>query len=401
MLTEECNFDCVYCHQRRSSRRMTAATARLAVKSFLPVARNEFFLVFGGGEPLLEFPLIRKIVSHARRAAAQAGKTAGFSITTNGSLIDSEKLDFFRSHGFTVVLSFDGTAQEINRRPGSTAGTLARLRALIGTPGIRLETNSVFTPETVFHLSPTAGRLLDLGVPNINLSLTLDRPWEDSDVESYRIQLDRTADRLLAGPGGVSPIPIVNFRPDSGAGFFTCAAGSDRLSVSPDGSIWGCPMFSDAARSSQTGHPFSDYRLGHVRDRNDWKSNAPSWAAPFRGFTGEFFRTPDQPCFLCPDAGECRICPVTAARAAGRSGNVPGYMCRLQKVELQARRRFRASPKKGLSRDEGKINPGRRPARARRRPGRGERGLRFGPESGPEGRSGGIHPAPPSALSKT
>lgn len=353
MVTEACNFSCRYCSQRRSSRVLPIATARKAVESFVPAAAESLTVIFGGGEPLLEFPLIRAVVPHARSLADRAGKTVRFSITTNGWLLTKPMMEFFREYDFSVILSFDGTAQDYQRRRNSESVLIELIRRLRREPHIHLETNSVFLPETVDHLVPTMEKLLELGIEEINFTPALNRIWKKRAVHAYREQLDLAADALLETGSLSSRISLIPFRPDSGRGYFVCSAGSDQLAVTADGSIWGCPLFPDLANAAPPDILPYHKPLGRVDGFSDWSRLEERFAMPYRNLTGEFARTERLPCFLCPDAGECRICPVTAARK-GIFGIIPEHVCRLQQAGIHARRRFR----KLL---EGSLRPDPRP----------------------------------------
>ena len=116
-ITQDCNFRCSYCiysgdpklHQRsHSQKKMSLQTAILAV-DFLyehSVDISRINIGFYGGEPLLEFSLIKKIVEYAEKKFY--GKELWFSITTNGSLINEEIVEFFIKHNFYVTISMDG-----------------------------------------------------------------------------------------------------------------------------------------------------------------------------------------------------------------------------------------------------------------------------------------------------
>ncbi|MFZ3070522.1 MAG: radical SAM protein [Anaerolineaceae bacterium] len=68
---------------------------------------------FYGGEPLLEFPLIQKVVGYSKYLFW--GKQLTFSITTNGTLLNPEIILFFQEHNFSLGISLDGP-KEINDR---------------------------------------------------------------------------------------------------------------------------------------------------------------------------------------------------------------------------------------------------------------------------------------------
>jgi uncharacterized protein len=121
-LTQNCNFRCRYCiysglpdsrQRTHTNKRMSWHTAKDAV-DFLwdhSVDSSTVDIGFYGGEPLLEFPLMKKIVDYGERRFL--GKELTFSMTTNGSLLTAEILHFLQDHNFSLLISLDGP-KEIN-----------------------------------------------------------------------------------------------------------------------------------------------------------------------------------------------------------------------------------------------------------------------------------------------
>lgn len=115
-LTQNCNFRCTYCtytHSDGSQRthadnRMTFETAKKAVDYLLAhsIDTPEVYIGFYGGEPLLEFPLIQKVVEYADGLFPR-GKLR-YTITTNASILNEEITAFLKGHRFSVVISLDG-----------------------------------------------------------------------------------------------------------------------------------------------------------------------------------------------------------------------------------------------------------------------------------------------------
>ena len=122
-LTHECNLACEYCcfgkHYSRSRQErrqpMSLDTARHAVARFLshkpPVAAIGFY----GGEPLLEFKLLKDIVAFAEELGGRSGVEMRFSLTTNGTLLSDEKIHYLVAHDFSVVISLDGNKESHDR----------------------------------------------------------------------------------------------------------------------------------------------------------------------------------------------------------------------------------------------------------------------------------------------
>jgi uncharacterized protein len=114
LVTQSCNLRCVYCYGDGggygSGGNLSPQTARKAVDWLIEQsgAVKNLSIQFFGGEPLARFSLLRDIVAYARKRAEEAGKTMRFTMVTNGSLLDDEKIGFVKEHAIQTVISFDG-----------------------------------------------------------------------------------------------------------------------------------------------------------------------------------------------------------------------------------------------------------------------------------------------------
>lgn len=118
-VTERCNLNCSYCcysghfigQRTHSQRSMSWEVARQAIQYYLDndqAGDGSCPISFYGGEPLLEFSLIKKCVDFASEKAGELGKTLRFAISTNGTLLDDEICDYLVEHEFLVMVSLDG-----------------------------------------------------------------------------------------------------------------------------------------------------------------------------------------------------------------------------------------------------------------------------------------------------
>jgi sulfatase maturation enzyme AslB (radical SAM superfamily) len=94
---------------------MSFETARKAVTAFINHRPKRAGIGFYGGEPLLEFDLLKQIVLFAEEQAGQFATSVGFSITTNGTLLTDEKIHFLAQHEFSVLVSLDGDKKSHDR----------------------------------------------------------------------------------------------------------------------------------------------------------------------------------------------------------------------------------------------------------------------------------------------
>ncbi|MCI0470071.1 MAG: radical SAM protein, partial [Candidatus Aminicenantes bacterium] len=148
-VTEDCNFRCKYCYQARSKHYMSWETAKQTLDFFLPRMKKNHKISFLGGEPFLAFDLIKKAVAYVKLKNKELSKSAGFAVSTNGSLLAEHVLDFLNRSDFIVELSFDGFVQDAGRKKNSFAKTVAVIENALALKNISLGTNSTFTAATV------------------------------------------------------------------------------------------------------------------------------------------------------------------------------------------------------------------------------------------------------------
>jgi len=114
-VTQQCNLRCEYCvysggyHNRgHANNRMSRETALKAIDFLFTHSKDAKRLNIGfyGGEPLLEFKLIKECMEYAVKKSE--GRLLTFGITTNGTLLNDEIADFFEKHDVAVLISLDG-----------------------------------------------------------------------------------------------------------------------------------------------------------------------------------------------------------------------------------------------------------------------------------------------------
>jgi uncharacterized protein len=161
VVTLRCEHSCPYCQvSRQSTDRsrfdMSDETARDALNVAFDSPSKRIKIEFQGGEPLLNFPLITKIVLEAKVKAATVGKAVDFVIASNLALLNDAVLAFCKGNEVLLSTSLDGPADLHNRnrpRPGGNSHELA-------TRGIR-RAQEVLGPERVGALMTTTEASLD------------------------------------------------------------------------------------------------------------------------------------------------------------------------------------------------------------------------------------------------
>ncbi|MBN1273925.1 MAG: radical SAM protein [Candidatus Aminicenantes bacterium] len=341
ILTTDCNFHCTYCYQPRSKLYLNQDAALKAVGFFFPFFSDGCFVSFYGGEPLLAFDTIRKVTAHVESLSRKTGKNVRFSITTNGSLITEEIIDYLDAHRFYVMLSFDGPAQDEGRQKGSGKNLVSVLDRMLERSGIETATSSVFTPETAEYLVPAARFFMERGVPRIDLTYSSLSVWEEKDLVRLEKSLASLRPHVLARYRTTGEIPVSHFARGEGSKVFSCSAGLHQLALSPEGDLWGCCYFYDLARRESDSLSKSSYSFGSLdsfiaNPEKTYRKTTPEYTH----LDMEHFFTREGPCMMCPDIGGCAVCPAYAAFKSSILGMIPFHTCRIRKILCAQVRKF-------------------------------------------------------------
>lgn len=124
-VTQQCNFRCEYCifsggylNRNHSNKKMSISMALKGIDFLINHSKNhnKIFISFYGGEPLLEFNFIKQCIEYAEKEAE--GKKVLFSMTTNGSLLTDEIVEFLYKHDVALTISLDGPKEvhDIHRK---------------------------------------------------------------------------------------------------------------------------------------------------------------------------------------------------------------------------------------------------------------------------------------------
>ena len=115
-VTEDCNMRCRYCFVHHNPARMTFDTAMKALYFLLaqcdPKSKKTPSITFFGGEPTLEWDSI--IVPIVKRGRELTDNKMSFNITSNGVLLDRDKLEFMKANNIGLLFSFDGDEETQN-----------------------------------------------------------------------------------------------------------------------------------------------------------------------------------------------------------------------------------------------------------------------------------------------
>lgn len=119
MIVQECNLRCVYCYgnggEYTNKGIMSQKTAFDSVDFLINNSdEKELFITFFGGEPLLNFKLIKEVVEYCKKREKETGKQFRYSITTNGTLINEKIEKFLKDNKFVIQISIDGKKEKHN-----------------------------------------------------------------------------------------------------------------------------------------------------------------------------------------------------------------------------------------------------------------------------------------------
>ncbi|MBN1947989.1 MAG: SPASM domain-containing protein [Bradymonadales bacterium] len=275
MVTNACNFACSYCHgdhEKLPPRPMNEQTARRAVDLLLERSGSApaLSIYFFGGEPLLNFDLVKSTVAYARGRAIEQDKKVSFGMTTNGYLLDPEKAAFLHENGFSPLFSMDGPPEVQNacRRLRSGGDTFDRVFANVkhylelGGP---CSARATITPACMDLVALTEF-FYDAGFRGVSLEPvtspgTTPDPRFQLDLDlltrSYSELAERTLERIVAGKGRYNLFVTILERIDKGNGHFKpCFVGEENWTITAEGDIYPCYRF--------IGKP--GYRMGSVFD---------------------------------------------------------------------------------------------------------------------------------------
>lgn len=109
VVTNMCNLNCVYCQANNGARlheAMSFEIARKAVDIALEAPQKQLAFEFQGGEPLLNYPVIKAIIEYSE--SKKGDRQIQYSVVTNLTLITEEMIDFFRKYHVSISTSIDG-----------------------------------------------------------------------------------------------------------------------------------------------------------------------------------------------------------------------------------------------------------------------------------------------------
>lgn len=154
LLNEKCNFKCKYCYSASGR-----STAELSLKTIAPMlsyflsgqrkaVKDRTVMFMGGGEPSLSWEVLKEATLYAEYITRDSDVTPHFAITTNGSILNEEMIEFFKQHDFTVQLSFEVLPDVQNKQRGQYDTVAANVKKLTES-GVKNYVRATVTEENV------------------------------------------------------------------------------------------------------------------------------------------------------------------------------------------------------------------------------------------------------------
>ncbi|MDO5472470.1 MAG: radical SAM protein [Akkermansia sp.] len=258
-LTHDCTLRCRYCYAgRKYSHAMSRETARKAIDICMGEARRLGWgadISFFGGEPLLEWELLQWCCDYVTEHAAGMVVPPRFGITTNGTLLTPERLEWMAERDFLIGLSLDGSPamHDINRCRADGSGShddVARALELFEQhPTIRSKVICVVSPNNVHLLSQGVQWLAAHYSGEIGLNLDFWSEWTDEQFEVLSAQCRLVAEQVLQSYREGKPVKLCNFESkilahvqsnDCEESCMKCRIGEREIAVSVDGNFFPC-----------------------------------------------------------------------------------------------------------------------------------------------------------------
>ncbi|MFV0401915.1 MAG: thioether cross-link-forming SCIFF peptide maturase [Oscillospiraceae bacterium] len=279
-VSHDCNLRCQYCFAGKGDYDqgrmvMNAETGKRAIDFLLEQSGDREFLEldFFGGEPLMNFGVVKEVVEYARSKEREYGKTFRFTITTNGMLLDDEKIDYINREMSNVVLSLDGR-REVNDRvrtrvdgSGCYDRVLGAFQKLVESRGEKeYYVRGTFTKYNK-DFSDDVYALNEAGFDQISVEPVVADPKEpyaltEEDLPEIFREYERLSERLVKSRKQGKYFNFFHFMIDLEQGpcvikrLRGCGCGNEYVAVTPDGNIYPCHQF--------IGH--EDWKMGSLYD---------------------------------------------------------------------------------------------------------------------------------------
>jgi len=337
-----CNLNCSYCfasqgkyHGERAVMSFEVGKQALDFLVANSGSRRNLEVDFFGGEPLMNFQVVKDLVAYARSIEKEAGKNFRFTLTTNGMLIDDDVIDFANRECSNVVLSLDGR-KEIHDRfrvdyagRGSWDQIVPKFQKLVKAR----DGKNYYMRGTFTHANPDFLKdiqvMLDLGFDQLSMEPVVCAPDDPSaltqeDLPVVLEQYEKLAELMLERRKEGRPFTFYHYMIDLEGGpciykrISGCGSGTEYMAVTPWGDLYPCHQFVGEEK----------FRLGDV-----WKGVGNAAAQDEFASCNVYAREECRDCWarLYCSGG----CAANAYHATGSIKGVYEYGCTLFKKRME------------------------------------------------------------------
>lgn len=262
-----CNLNCSYCFASQGKYNgersvMDFETGKRALDFLIENSgtRRNLEVDFFGGEPLMNWDVVKQLVAYAREIEKKHNKNFRFTLTTNGVLVDDEVIDFANREMSNVVLSLDGRKEVHDRFRVDYAGNgswekiVPKFQKFVEARGNK----DYYMRGTFTHNNPDflkdIEQMLDLGFTELSMEPVVCAAGDPSELtlEDMPIVLDqyeKLAQLMLKRRKEGKPFTFYHYMIDLSGGpciykrISGCGSGTEYMAVTPWGDLYPCHQF--------------------------------------------------------------------------------------------------------------------------------------------------------------
>lgn len=336
-LTHNCNLRCRYCYAgRKYAHAMSQETAERALDIALAEAQQtnrNLDISFFGGEPLLEWSLLQHCCAYIQKKTAGSNTRIRFGITTNGTLLTQDKLEWMAGLDFLVGLSIDGSPAMHNTNRcyadgrGSHEQVAEALELIADQPRLRSKLICVVNPANCSHLKSGVLWLHGHYRGPIGLNFDYWSEWTDEQFATLNQQLELVARDVTNSYRIGHPIQleclegkIISHLSPASPDCVHCTIGEREIAVSVDGNFFPCSRM--VGVGDDPAITFGSVSSGIDRARQNFIIATRGNATP--------------ECRICELRQRClNTCGCTNYASSGRIDMVSPFLCNLQQRLIQ------------------------------------------------------------------
>ena len=266
-IAHDCNLACRYCFAGQGeyngeSALMSAETGKKAIDFLIKSSGNRRNLEvdFFGGEPLMNFEVVKEIVAYGRSLEEKYNKKFRFTLTTNGVLLNDDVLEFANKEMSNLVLSIDGRKElhDYMRPSRNGKGSYDIILPKFIEAAEKRNQTDYYVRGTFTHFNTDFDKdvihLADLGFKQISVEPVVADPScdyaiTDDDIDKICDSYDRLAKEMLKRQKEGNGFNFFHFMIDLSGGpcvakrLSGCGSGTEYLAVTPWGDLYPCHQF--------------------------------------------------------------------------------------------------------------------------------------------------------------